>query len=121
MRLERALKRVADVTPERFEDVRRHIHVEWVEQALRATGTATIRKRRLPAIQVVWLVIAMALFRNKAIVEIVDKLDLALAGPSPIVANSAIPQARARLGAEPMGWLFRRCAEQWAHASAAAH
>ena len=121
MRLESALKEVADVTPERFEDVRRHIDPQWIDQALDATGKATIRKRRLPAPQVIWLVIAMALFRNKAIAEIVDKLDLALPGPSITVAKSAIPQARARVGAEPMAWLFEHTAEQWAHGSAAAH
>ena len=34
---------------------------------MQATGTVTIWKRRLPAIQVIWLVIGMALFRNQAI------------------------------------------------------
>jgi hypothetical protein len=121
MRLEQSLKQVADVTPSSFEDVRRRIDPAWVQLALETTGKATIRKRRLPAIQVVWLVIAMALFRNKAIVEIVEKLGLALPGPTPIVANSAVSQARARLGAEPMAWLFQRSAEQWAHASADAN
>jgi len=119
--LDRALSQVAAVTPERFEDVRHHIDPEWIEQALRASGTATLRKRRLPAVQVVWLVIAMALFRSRSIVEIVDKLDLALPGRSPTVANGAVPQARARLGPEPIAWLFNRCAEQWAHSSAASH
>ena len=121
MQLERSLKEVAALTPERFDDIRRHIDPAWVEQALQATGTATTRKRRLPAVQVVWLVIAMALFRNRAIVDIVAKLDLALPGPAPFVANSAVPQARKRLGADPMAWLFGRAAQHWAHASAAAH
>ena len=120
MHLEKALSQVAAITPERFDDVRRHIYPEWVEQALRTTGAATLRKRRcLPAEQVIWLVIAMALFRNRSIVEIVDKLDLALPGPFPTVAKSAVSQARGRLGAEPLSWLFERSAEHWAHASAA--
>lgn len=121
MHLEPALYQVVGALPERFEDIRRHIHPAWIEHALHATGTATMRKRRLPAAQVVWLVIALALFRNRSIVEIVDKLDLALPGPSPSVAKSAIPQARARLGADPLEWLFNFCAQQWAHASADAH
>jgi hypothetical protein len=41
---------------------------------------ATVRSRRLPAEQVVWLVIGMALFRNRSIQDIVNKLDLALPG-----------------------------------------
>ena len=100
MRLERSLAEVAAFTPEKFDDVRRNVPEEWVEQALQATETATMRHRRLPAVQVVWLVIGMALFRNRAIVEIVDKLDLALPGRSPVVAASAVPKARARVGAE---------------------
>jgi hypothetical protein len=121
MRLERSLAEVAAFTPEQFDAVRRNVPEEWVEQALQATGTATVRHRRLPAIQVVWLVIGMALFRNRAIVEIVDKLDLALPGPSPTVAPSAVPKARERLGAEPLAWLLTRAGDEWGHASAAAH
>jgi hypothetical protein len=68
MRLQRRLRHVSTLTPEDFGDVRRHIDTAWVEEALHATGTATLRRRRLPAIQVVWLVIAMALFRNRSIV-----------------------------------------------------
>ncbi len=114
MRLQEALSKVATVTPERFDDVRRHIDPEWIENALQATGTATVRRRRLPAEQVVWLVIAMALFRNRSIAEIVDKLDLALPGQSSTVAKSGISQARSRVGAEPLEWLFARCAQEWA-------
>jgi len=99
-----------------------HLPHEWIEQALQATGTATVRKRRLPAEQVVWLVLGMALFRDRSIVEIVDKLDLALPGVGEMpVAPSAVPQARARLGAEPMAWLFTHSARYWAHASADRH
>lgn len=121
MRLEESLAEVVAFTPEKFDDVRRNIPEEWVEEALLATGTASMRRRRLPANQVVWLVIGMALFRNRAIVEIVDKLDLALPGRSPTVAASAVPKARARLGTEPLAWLFTRCADEWGHASANAH
>lgn len=118
MRLEQSLAQVAAFTPDDFSGIRRHIPEEWIEQALQATGTASVRRRRLPAVQVVWMVIGMALFRNRAIVEIVDKLDLALPGRSPTVAASAVPKARARVGAEPLAWLFSRCGDAWGHASA---
>ncbi len=108
--------------PEKFDVFAQHLPHEWIEQALQATGTATVRKRRLPAEQVVWLVLGMALFRDRSIVEIVDKLDLALPGAGEaLVAPSAVPQARARLGEEPMAWLFAHAAEHWAHASADRH
>jgi hypothetical protein len=105
----------------KLQDLRRNIDREWIEEALHATGTATIRRRRLPAEQVVWLVIGMALLRNRSIHDVVSKLDLVLPGKSPTVVPSAVADARARLGEEPMEWLFTRCADEWAHASARRH
>jgi hypothetical protein len=112
---------LAQFTPEKFEDIRRNIDAEWVFQALEATGTASLRKRRLPAEQVVWLVIGMALMRDRSIHEVVSKLDLALPGPSLTVVPSSVAEARARLGAEPMEWLFAISAAHWAERSADAH
>jgi len=67
----------------------------------------------------VWLVLGMALFKDRSITDVVNKLDLALPGSSHVtVAPSAISQARARLGQEPVRWLFERCANKWAHQSA---
>lgn len=121
MRLRESLESVAEISPEAFEDLRRDIDPEWVVQALEATGTATLRARRLPAEQVVWLVIGMALFRNRSIHEVVSKLDLALPGVSLTVAPSTVVEARARLGAEPMEWLFSISAEHWTDKSARTH
>jgi len=95
---------------------------EWIDEALLATGTATIRRRRLPAEQVVWLVIGMCLFRDLSMRDLVSTLDLALPGSRGIrVAPSSIIQARARLGDEPLRWLFERTGTTWAHASARTH
>ena len=38
-----------------------HLPREWIEQAVQETCKASIRRRRLPAEQVVWLVIALVL------------------------------------------------------------
>ena len=98
------------------------IKPEWIEEALTSTGTATIRRRRLPAEQVIWLVLGMALYRGMSITEIVDRLNLALPSKSgKSAARSASTQARARMGDEPMKWLFERSAQEWAHASARRH
>lgn len=123
MHLEKSLAAVASFArPEKFEDFRRHIDPGWIEEALAATGTASLRRRRLPAEQVIWLVLGMGLFRNRPITEVVAKLDLALPTAGSItVVPSAIPQARERLGEEPMEWLFSRCAKKWAHESADRH
>lgn len=101
---------------------RASIDPEWIAEALEATGTATIRRRRLPAEQVIWLVLGMGIYRNKPITEIVAELDLALPGRrGPRTASSSVSQARERLGDEPIRWLFERCAEVWAHTSARRH
>lgn len=97
---------------------------EWIQQALTATGTATIRRRKLPAEYVVWLVIGMAMLRDRSIQEVVRHLDLVLPGSDrdrPSVSGAAIVQARDRLGPQPLAWLFERTAERWATASADEH
>lgn len=121
MRFSETLPLVAELTPEKIQDLRRNIDPEWILNALHATGTASLRRRRLPAEQVVWLVIGMALMRNRPITDVVAKLDLALPGPSPSVAPSTVAEARARLRAEPMEWLFSICADKWVHSSARQH
>jgi hypothetical protein len=123
MHIDEALTAAATLAnPPSVDTFRKHIDFAWVEEALLATGTATLRRRRLPAEQVVWLVLGMALFRNRPVSEVVAKLDLALPGSrGPTVARSAVSQARRRLGSEPMQHLFERCADHWTRSSAARH
>jgi hypothetical protein len=99
-----ALAEAADFAePERFEELARHLDPQWVERALRATGTTTIRRRRLPAEQVVWPVIGMGLFRGESIERVVDLLDIPLPDrDDTAVAKSAVSQARQRLPEEPL-------------------
>src|SRR6266498_2845694 len=121
--LESALADVAGVSHATVLDrFRADLDPAWIDQALAATGTATLRKRRLPAEQVIWLVLGMALYRDRPIHELVDRLDLVLpGGKSSIMAPSAVVEARARLGADPMEWLFEKSARKWAHESARRH
>lgn len=116
-----ALAYTASVTPGVYTTFRRHLDPDLIEEALATTGTATLRKRRLPAEQVVWLMIGMALIRDRPITDVVRHLDLAMpsADGRRTVASSSVTQARTRLGAEPMEWLFERTASQWGDASAA--
>jgi hypothetical protein len=105
-----------------FQRFQESIDPEWIDAALDATGTATLRRRRLPAEQVVWLVLGMALYRHRPIDDLVGRLDLALSpSGTSSVAKSAVAQARARLGSEPLKWLFERCSQKWAHESARRH
>jgi hypothetical protein len=107
---------------ENLDRLREHVPAAWIEAALPWTGTTTVRRRRLPAEQVVWLVIGMGLFRNEPIERIVDMLDLALPDQDDtVVAKSAVTQARQRLGDEPLKYLFDMTANHWARRSADAH
>lgn len=72
---------------------------QWVEQALAFTGKASIRRRKLPADQVVWLIVGMALFRDRSIVNVVEHLDLVAPGVESL-APSAIPQSDAGIAEE---------------------
>jgi hypothetical protein len=119
--LAEALIQTADFPQrESLETFRASIDPEWIEQALLATGAATLRRRRLPAEQVIWLVLGMALLRDRPIMEVLSKLDLAMPDTDgdTTVASSSIAKARQRVGAEPLQWLFRRCSRQWALESA---
>jgi hypothetical protein len=85
---------------------------EWIEQALAETGTASIRRRKLPADQVVWLVLGMCLFADRSIVDMVDHLKLVLPGVKDL-APSNVTKARYRLGPQPLRWLFEKVADAW--------
>jgi hypothetical protein len=109
-------------TEGRFESFSRHLDRAWIEEALATTGCATLRRRRLPCEQVVWLVIGMGLLRDRPIIEVVRHLDLALpARTNGGVASSAVTQARQRVGAAPLEWLFVRTATEWGRQSADRH
>lgn len=117
-----ALEFTSEFTPRAFPSLIKHLESGWVEEALASTGTATIRRRRIPAEQAVWLVLGMAVMRDQPITAVARQLDIALPASdgTRTVASSALTQARARLGAEPLEWLFLRSAEDWAHRSASA-
>jgi hypothetical protein len=105
---------VALETPGEFASILKNLDPAWILKALAATGKASMRRRKLPAEQVVWLVLGMALFRDQSIAMLVDLLDIALpSGGRPSVVQSAIPWARARLGPEPLRWLFEQTARVW--------
>ena len=48
--------------PASFEQFSAAIDPAWIAHALAATGTASVRRRKLPAEHVVWLVIVMGCF-----------------------------------------------------------
>ncbi|RUS67427.1 hypothetical protein CUZ56_01372 [Saezia sanguinis] len=92
----------------------RAIPLEWVSQVLDSTNKASIRKRKLPAELVVWLIVGMGLYRNRPITDVVSKLDLVLSTKNgETLAASSIAQARHRLSDEPLRELFTLTARHW--------
>lgn len=112
MRLQTELQQTLDRTPASLDQLNELIDPAWISQALQATGKASIRRRKLPAEQVVWLVIGLALFRNQPIWHIVHQLGL-LMEETPTCAPSATVQSRQRLGEEPLEQLFRQLTQAW--------
>lgn len=125
MRLKSSIGSLADGTlPATFEGLKSQVGLEWVESALRKSGIATVRRRKLPAEQVVWLVVGMALYRDRPIMEVVNRLNLVLPaenGKRRGISNSGIISARNRVGVEPVEELFRTTARTWALESANRH
>ncbi len=80
---------------------------EMVDQALAATGTAQARLRVLPSRVVVYLLLAGCLFAGLGYRQVWHKLTAGL-GALPVAnpSDNALWQARARLGAAPLRWLF---------------
>ncbi len=123
MQLQDALDVTSDYARiDSFEHFRQHLDPAWIEMAIEDSGTWTVRQRRLPAEQMVWLVIAMGLFRDRPIEDIVDKLELARPGRGgAAVAPSSISDARGKLGCEPLEWLFGYSGLKWGARSADEH
>jgi len=93
----------------RFQD---SLDPAWIEEGLAATGSASTRRRRFPAEQAVWLVIGIALFADRSILEVSEHLDLVVPGVRR-VSPSSVSDARYRLGQEPMKWLFEKVSSAW--------
>jgi len=122
MRLADAFVLVPEFVPGQYEQFQNHLTPEWIADALAATGTATIRRRRLPAEQTIQLVIGMAMMRNQSVERVAAMLNIALPAKSGnLPARSGLTQARQRLGAEPLEHLFSRSAEVWGGESASQH
>lgn len=66
--------------------------------ALASTGKASVRKRKMPAKQVVWLVIDLALYRHQSMALVVADLDLVL--PDKVNSYIVLSRRQIRTGKE---------------------
>jgi len=113
MSLHAALEALKETVPADISKFVASLSPDWITQALTSCDRATARHRKLPAEQVVWLLIGMAMFANWSIMAVVDHLNLVIGG---VAVPSSVTEARYRLGSQPLKWLFERVAEAWAHA-----
>jgi Insertion element 4 transposase N-terminal/Transposase DDE domain len=80
---------------------------EMVDEALAQTGTVQSRVRDLPSRVVVYLLLAACLFPEAGYPGVWRKLTAGLAGlPVAAPTPGALAQARRRVGAAPLRWLF---------------
>ncbi|QBG34850.1 IS4 family transposase [Litorilituus sediminis] len=94
-----------------FEKYAELLSPELIKQGFKQAGVATIRKRRLPLETVLWSIIGMALYRQKSVWDIATQMDIMLPDKKPLVAPSALVQARQRLGADAVKEVFKVMAQ----------
>jgi transposase IS4-like protein len=92
--LSEALQYTATVTPAAFPTLMQGLDPRWIDEALATTGTATLRRRRLPADRAVWLVLGMAVLRDWSIATVVNHLELAM--PTPEGVRTVAPARLSR-------------------------
>ncbi|MDP4537989.1 IS4 family transposase [Alkalimonas collagenimarina] len=95
-----------------FEKYAELLSPELIQQGFEQAGVATIRKRRLPLETVLWSIIGMSLYRQKSVWDIATQMDIMLPDKKPLVAPSALVQARQRLGEDAVREVFRVMAKK---------
>lgn len=118
MRLAETLSQtLSECSPELRSNARDRIDPRWVDEALGRAGVLTVRRRKLPADVVVWMLIGANLVAGYAFDEVVRHLGLTpLSSRSRSQApptSSAVSEARARLGDVAMKELFDITAAHW--------
>lgn len=90
---------------------------EWIDQALEKTGRETLRERKLTAVLIVWLAIAMGFYRNLSIQNILNHMGNVFGmgslwedGKEP--TSSSTVEARTRVGFGPLRELVEKL-RQW--------
>jgi hypothetical protein len=93
--------------PGHLGELTQHLPFEMVDAALSATRTTQARLRDLPSRVVVYLLLAACLFPEVGYPGVWRKLTAGLAGIATVTPSAGgLGQARHRLGAAPLRWLF---------------
>ncbi len=93
--------------PGHLGELTQHLPFEMVDEALAATKTTQARLRDLPSRVVVYLLLAACLFPEVGYLGVWHKLTAGLAGLATATPSAGgLGQARRRIGAAPLRWLF---------------
>lgn len=93
--------------PGHLGELTQHLPFEMVDEALTATKTTQARLRDLPSRVVVYLLLAACLFPEVGYLGVWRKLTAGLAGIATVTPSAGgLGQARHRIGAAPLRWLF---------------
>lgn len=116
--LESALVATFDALPDQLSrTIRDRIDPAWIEQALLQGEGISVRRRKMPADVVVWLVLGACLFASMSFVEVLRSFGLVpltrRGNPQTLPTSGAISQARARVGGETLAALFRIATGAW--------
>lgn len=90
---------------------------EVIREAIASNERDSKRRRNLPANVVMWIAIAMSIYRGVSLRQLVQLLGIRGDGGGP-VASSSITEARGRLGVAPIRHVFEELAMRWGHDSA---
>lgn len=85
----------------------------WFEEALRQAPGKTARNRSLSEADLLWLVIALSVYRGASIRDVATMIGLQGDGRRP-AASSSLSEARKRLGEDTVKQLFQELTVQWA-------
>ena len=87
----------------------------WIAKALSGPTDTKLRKRKIARDAIVWLIIAMAIWRDSSIATVARHIGFALPGqgkPSDL-ADSSISKSRGRVSHQAMHTLFIDTAKHW--------
>lgn len=108
---------LAQCGPHLLGTARERIDPAWIDQALTRAGALSVRRRKLPAEVVVWLIIGACLIAGKGFDEVMRHLGLTPTtrreSPQTPPNSGAIADARGRLGDAVMRELFTITARHW--------
>ena len=93
-----------------FSGLTKHLEPSVIQEVLERNGSVTVRRRRLPQEMVIWLVVGMALFRNKSLRQVAEALALCING---VPAASSLCEARDRLKPAVMRDLTTTLGASW--------